>query len=130
MDLFYLKSTKEVTTMEIRLLTTEDAEIYLKVCMEGLTKNPEAFSSSYEDVLKHEDPVAAMAKRLSNPDKYTLGVFKDDDLIGIATLETKPLLNKNIKQKSVPFSFPQKRVALEQDELLLKQLLKMPINYM
>ncbi|MBL3363893.1 GNAT family N-acetyltransferase, partial [Klebsiella pneumoniae] len=23
--------------MEIRLLTTEDAEIYLKVCMEGLT---------------------------------------------------------------------------------------------
>ena len=38
--------------MEIRLLTTEDAEIYLKVCMEGLTKNPEAFSSSYEDVLK------------------------------------------------------------------------------
>lgn len=116
--------------MEIRLLTTEDAEIYLKVCMEGLTKNPEAFSSSYEDVLKHEDPVAAMAKRLSNPDKYTLGVFKDDDLIGIATLETKPLLNKNIKQKSVPFSFPQKRVALEQDELLLKQLLKMPINYM
>ena len=30
--------------MEIRLLTTEDAEIYLKVCMEGLTKNPEAFT--------------------------------------------------------------------------------------
>lgn len=44
MDLFYLKSPKEVTTMEIRLLTTEDAEIYLKVCMEGLTKNPEALA--------------------------------------------------------------------------------------
>ena len=64
MDLFYLKSTKEVTTMEIRLLTTEDAEIYLKVCMEGLTKNPEAFSSSYEDVLKHEDPVGCYGKTI------------------------------------------------------------------
>ena len=85
--------------MEIRLLTTEDAEIYLKVCMEGLTKNPEAFSSSYEDVLKHEDPVAAMAKRLSNPDKYTLGVFKDNDLIGIATLETKPFIKQEHKAK-------------------------------
>ena len=61
--------------MEIRLLTTEDAEIYLKVCMEGLTKNPEAFSSSYEDVLKHED------------------------LIGIATLETKPFIKQEHKAK-------------------------------
>ncbi len=81
--------------------------------------------------LKHEDPVAAMAKRLSNPDKYTLGVFKDDDLIGIATLETKPFIKQEHKAKNrFRFSFPQKRVALEQDELLLKQLLKMPINYM
>lgn len=106
MDLFDLKSTKEVTTMEIRLLTTEDAEIYLKVCMEGLTKNPEAFSSSYEDVLKHEDPVAAMAKRLSNPDKYTLGVFKDNDLIGIATLETKPFIKQEHKAKIGSVLFP------------------------
>lgn len=50
--------------MEIRLLTTEDAEIYLKVCMEGLTKNPEAFSSSYEDVLKHENPVGCYGKKI------------------------------------------------------------------
>lgn len=93
--------------MEIRLLTTEDAEIYLKVCMEGLTKNPEAFSSSYEDVLKHEDPVAAMAKRLSNPDKYTLGVFKDNDLIGISTLETKPFIKQEHKAKiGSVFCFP------------------------
>ena len=130
MDLFDLKSTKEVTTMEIRLLTTEDAEIYLKVCMEGLTKNPEAFSSSYEDVLKHEDPVAAMAKRLSNPDKYTLGVFKDNDLIGIATLETKPFIKQEHKAKIGSVLFPLKHVALEQDGLSLKQLLRMPINYM
>ncbi|MCQ6537041.1 GNAT family N-acetyltransferase, partial [Bacillus mycoides] len=74
--------------MEFRLFSSEDAEIYLKVCKEGLTKNPEAFSYSYEDVLKHENPVDAMAKRLSNPDKYTLGVLKDNDLVGIANLET------------------------------------------
>ena len=104
MDLFEIH--QEVTTMEIRLLTTEDAEIYLKVCMEGLTKNPEAFSSSYEDVLKHENPVVAMAKRLSNPDKYTLGVFKDNDLIGIATLETKPFIKQEHKAKLAPFCFP------------------------
>lgn len=128
MDLFEIH--QEVTTMEIRLLTTEDAEIYLKVCMEGLTKNPEAFSSSYEDVLKHEDPVAAMAKRLSNPDKYTLGVFKDNDLIGIATLETKPFIKQEHKAKIGSVLFLQKHVVSEQDELSLKPLLKTPINYM
>ncbi|MFJ8531294.1 GNAT family N-acetyltransferase [Bacillus sp. NPDC094106] len=85
--------------MEIRLLTTEDAKIYLKVCMEGLIKNPEAFSSSYEDVLKQEDPVAAMVKRLANPNKYTIGVFTDNDLIGIATLETQPLIKQEHKAK-------------------------------
>ena len=40
-----------------------------------------------------------MAKRLSNPDKYTLGVFKDNDLIGIATLETKPCIKQEHKAK-------------------------------
>ena len=128
MDLFEIH--QEVTTMEIRLLTTEDAEIYLKVCMEGLTKNPEAFSSSYEDVLKHEDPVAAMAKRLSNPDKYTLGVFKDNDLIGIATLETKPFIKQEHKAKIGSVFVSPKARGLEQDELSLKPLLKTPINYM
>ncbi len=48
-----------------------------------------------------------MAKRLSNPDKYTLGVFKDNDLIGIATLETKPFIKQEHKAKNrFRFCFP------------------------
>ncbi|MDA1535759.1 MULTISPECIES: GNAT family N-acetyltransferase [unclassified Bacillus cereus group] len=110
--------------MEIRLLTTEDAEIYLKVCMEGLTKNPEAFSSSYEDVLKHEDPVAAMAKRLSNPDKYTLGVFKDNDLIGIATLETKPFIKQEHKAKICSVFVSPKARGLGAGRALIKAIIE------
>ncbi|CAG9613007.1 Mycothiol acetyltransferase [Bacillus rhizoplanae] len=85
--------------MNIRVLTKEDASIYLQLGIEGLTQNPEAFSSSYEDVMKQENPVTAMAKRLDNPEKFTIGAFKDDELIGMATLEIKPFIKQEHKAK-------------------------------
>lgn len=85
--------------MNIRVLTKEDASIYLQLCIEGLKQNPEAFSSSYEDVMKQENPVAAMAGRLDNPEKFTIGAFKDAELVGIATLEIKPFVKQEHKAK-------------------------------
>ena len=40
--------------LEIHVLTKDDAEIYLALRVEGLKQNPEAFSSSYEDIINKE----------------------------------------------------------------------------
>lgn len=85
--------------MNIRVLTKENADIYLQLCIEGLTQNPEAFGSSYEDIMKQENPVEAIAKRLDNPEKFTIGAFHEEELIGIATLEIKPLVKQEHKAK-------------------------------
>ncbi|CAM4327088.1 acetyltransferase [Bacillus manliponensis] len=85
--------------MEIRVLTKQDAEIYLELRVEGLKQNPEAFSSSYEDIINKEDPIEYKAQILAQDENYTLGAFKDNQLIGVATLETKPYVKQEHKAK-------------------------------
>lgn len=85
--------------LEIRVLTKKDAEIYLALRVEGLKQNPEAFSSSYEDIINKEDPVEYKAQILDQNENYTLGAFKGTDLIGVATLETKSFLKQEHKAK-------------------------------
>ncbi|KOS30388.1 acetyltransferase [Bacillus anthracis] len=111
--------------MDIHVLTTEDAEIYLEVCVEGLTQNPEAFSSSYEDVFNHECAVASMAQKLAQDEKYTLGVFKDGDLIGVATLETKPFVKQEHKAKIGSVFVSPKARGLGAGRALIKAFLEL-----
>lgn len=85
--------------LEIRVLTKKDAEIYLELRVEGLKQNPEAFSSSYEDIINKENPIEYKAQILAQDENYTLGAFKDDQLIGVATLETKPYVKQEHKAK-------------------------------
>lgn len=85
--------------MEIRVLTKQDAEIYLALRVEGLKQNPEAFSSSYEDIINKEDPIEYKAQILAQDENYTLGAFKDNQLVGVATLETKPYIKQEHKAK-------------------------------
>ncbi|WP_369901098.1 N-acetyltransferase family protein [Bacillus manliponensis] len=85
--------------MEIRVLTKQDAEIYLELRVEGLKQNPEAFSSSYEDIINKEDPIEYKAQILAQDENYTLGAFKENQLIGVATLETKPYVKQEHKAK-------------------------------
>ncbi|MBT2679626.1 GNAT family N-acetyltransferase [Bacillus sp. ISL-35] len=70
--------------MEIRKLTSEDAENYRALRHEALLKNPEAFSSSYEDEKGNE--AEHYGQRLDNKSTYTFGAFDEDQLVGVVTL--------------------------------------------
>ena len=48
--------------MDIHVLTKDEAEIYLELRVEGLKQNPEAFSSSYEDIINKECAIEYKAK--------------------------------------------------------------------
>ncbi|GGI15521.1 GNAT family N-acetyltransferase [Gottfriedia solisilvae] len=75
--------------MKIRLLTKEDAEIYLNIRLEGLEKNPEVFSTTMDDILEQDDPIEYKAEILDKDINYTFGAFTNNgELIGIATLKT------------------------------------------
>ena len=67
--------------------------------LEGLKQNPEAFSSSYEDIINKECAIEYKAQKLAQDENYTLGAFKDGKLIGVATLETKPYVKQEHKAK-------------------------------
>jgi L-amino acid N-acyltransferase YncA len=82
--------------MKIRLLTMEDAEIYLDIRLEGLKENPEVFSTTLDDIMEKDDPIEYKASILNKEGNYTLGAFTNEgDLIGVATLKTSE------KEKSV-----------------------------
>ncbi|MFC7391449.1 GNAT family N-acetyltransferase [Scopulibacillus cellulosilyticus] len=79
--------------MEIRRLTPKDAENYWRIRLEALKRNPEAFSTSYEDAIKKENPVKQYIKSFQSEDTFTLGAFENEQMIGVITL----LLEKTVK---------------------------------
>jgi ribosomal protein S18 acetylase RimI-like enzyme len=82
--------------MKIRLLTKEDAEIYLAIRLEGIKDNPEVFSTTLDDIMEKDDPIEYKANFLDKESDYTIGAFTDEgDLVGVATLKTSE------KEKSV-----------------------------
>lgn len=75
--------------MKIRLLTKEDAEIYLNIRLEGLKENPEVFSTTMDEILDQDDPIEYKAEILDKDKNYTIGAFTNKgELIGVATLKT------------------------------------------
>lgn len=75
--------------MKLRLLTKEDAAIYLEIRLEGLKSNPEVFSTAMDDILDQEDPVKFKEEILDNDNDYTFGAFSEKGkLIGVVTLKT------------------------------------------
>lgn len=79
--------------MNIRLLKYLDAEEYWKLRLEALQQNPEAFASSYEEVIKREKPIEVVANNLSTEVNYTFGAFNEENiLVGMVTLvQEKPV---------------------------------------
>ncbi len=69
--------------MDVRRLTTEDAEAYWELRLEALKKNPEAFASSYEEAIQKDDPIKSTSRNMESG--VTFGAFVDDALIGVIT---------------------------------------------
>lgn len=69
-----------MTATEIRLLTPDDAELYRDIRLEGLRRDPEAFSSTFE----HESAMSPVwfAERLV--DGNVFGAFVRGELAGVA----------------------------------------------
>ena len=70
--------------MEIRRLNGGDGESYRDLRHEALLKNPEAFSSSYEDEMNYE--ALDYRQRLDSKLTYTFGAFDGGQLVGVVTL--------------------------------------------
>lgn len=70
--------------MEIRKLSSLDAEKYFVLRLEALKTNPEAFSSSYEEESKNTPEI--YQNRLEGDYSYTYGAFEQGELIGVASL--------------------------------------------
>lgn len=67
--------------MEIKLLTSENAEIYFTLRLRALKEEPEAFGGSYEET--KDLPVKDIEDRLECSDNaFVLGAF-DPDLVGM-----------------------------------------------
>ena len=79
--------------MEVRRLTATDAEPYWALRLEALKQNPEAFSSTYEEAIKRENPVEQVIRNFQEEGSFTFGAFDNHTLTGMVTL----LLEKSLK---------------------------------
>jgi len=70
------------SSMDIRILNREDAEVYQALRLRSLREHPEAFSSSEEE--ENGTPLEVMADQLTHTP--TFGAFLDGRLVGIVSL--------------------------------------------
>lgn len=73
--------------MEIRELGLQDVEAYFQIRLEALSKNPEAFGSSYEE--ERKETADKYKDRFQSTDSFTYGAFDDTKLVGVITLLTE-----------------------------------------
>jgi len=68
---------------EVRLLTTEDASEWIRLRLEALEVDPQAFSASLDEYRSLS--LDEVKKRLwSNPDAFVVGAFDDEKMSGMA----------------------------------------------
>ncbi|MGB5946762.1 N-acetyltransferase family protein [Paenisporosarcina sp.] len=72
--------------MEIRKLTSDDAEVYWDLRLEALQQDPEAFATTYEDAISRVNPLKRVESNLDSENSATLGAFIDNELVGVMTI--------------------------------------------
>lgn len=78
---------KEPQNMTIRILQPEDAEQYVALRLEALQQNPEAFLTTYEEMMQDQNMQETWKARLTpSPDAFTMGAFLGGSLVGVCTL--------------------------------------------
>ena len=98
--------------MEIRLLTSADAQPYWTLRLEALKNHPEAFLSSYEESVRRKNAVEQTAENFTTKGNYTFGAFDQAELIGVVTLLQEE--RKKIRHRANIFAMyvsPSKRGA-------------------
>lgn len=71
--------------MDIRKLTEAEADAFWTLRLRGLRDQPEAFGSSYEDIVRTplEKRLERMRQENTKPDNFILGAFEDATLVGV-----------------------------------------------
>lgn len=78
---------KDPQNMTIRILQPEDAEQYVALRLEALQQNPEAFLTTYEEMMQDQNMQETWKARLTpSPDAFTMGAFWGGSLVGVCTL--------------------------------------------
>ncbi|XXM71055.1 N-acetyltransferase family protein [Lysinibacillus sphaericus] len=72
--------------MEVLRLDRSHAEDYLRLRLEALKTNPEAFGASYEETAAGENPIEHTAARLDKRKNFTYGAYIDGALSGMLVL--------------------------------------------
>ncbi|WP_047979793.1 GNAT family N-acetyltransferase [Ornithinibacillus contaminans] len=70
----------------IRLLEPKDAIQYFLLRKEALTENPEAFATTYEELMTGANPEEAYKKSIESGESYTFGAFEEEKLVGVVTM--------------------------------------------
>jgi ribosomal protein S18 acetylase RimI-like enzyme len=71
--------------MEIRKLNSSDVEDYVRLRIEALRQNPEAFATTYEETVSigHGALVQKTMEQLDSQESFTIGAFVEEKLVGV-----------------------------------------------
>ncbi|MCD8509175.1 MAG: GNAT family N-acetyltransferase [Bacillus sp. (in: Bacteria)] len=80
-----------MASMEVKILTEEDINIYWLLRLEALQNNPEAFAATLEETLTGDDPKQNIKSFITGEGMATYGAFVDGRLAAVATVRRFPL---------------------------------------
>lgn len=110
--------------MNIRLLTASDAESYWELRVQALKQSPESFLITYEEELKQDNPIEKYSETLQNENRYTYGVFIDEELVGVGTLQVEKPLKIRHKANILAIYVSQKHRGLRIGKTLMQHIIE------
>ena len=91
--------------IEYRPLQPEESQMYRRIRLESLQKFPESFGITYEEAIKNEKLRIEYDIENQSADRFVVGAFAEDRLIGICTFVKNEDGHGNIYQLYVKETF-------------------------